>query len=107
MLRRCAWVLPASFVLAAAFAGEPAPDVSAAVERARQAWRLGDALERDVRAALSTGSADYAKLLERQDAAYENAQQAFRAALRLAPENPLVLAEFGRFWLSRREPGQA
>jgi tetratricopeptide (TPR) repeat protein len=84
-----------------------APDVGEMLAQARAAWHQGDALERSVRDALAGASGDYAKLLQQQDAAYEKAQKVFREALAAAPGDPRVPAEFGRFWLARREFGQA
>jgi len=101
--------LSASFVLLAGviLAGEAAPDIGETLAGAHKAWETGDALESKVRAALAEGGADYVKLLEEQDAAYEKARQAFGEAVKLAPENPHAPAEFGRFLRARREFLQA
>jgi len=86
-------------LLAAPGAEAQEPDVSEDLARARKAWEQGDALRRK---ALH----DF-QLIEQQEKAYDQAEKAFRDALKKDPKHPYALADFGRFWLARREYAQA
>jgi tetratricopeptide (TPR) repeat protein len=107
MCLRQLYVIFAGVILGSALAAEPAPDVSDQLSAARKAWQAGDALEKTLRSALASNGDEYLKLQEKQDAYYEEAKRVYRKALEKSPKNSLAMAEFARFWISRRELGQA
>ncbi|HYF51650.1 MAG TPA: tetratricopeptide repeat protein [Planctomycetota bacterium] len=91
-------------VISAAIAAEgasdrPPADLSVELSAARKAWQDGDALAAKARSDFS--------VLEKQEQAYEKAVALFKKALEKDRHSPQANAEFGRFWLSRREFVQA
>jgi len=89
------------------FAGDDSGSVE--LGRARKAWADAKTMGPKVQTALAGGGAEYVKILDRQAALYDAAEQLFRSALRKNPENPHphVLADFGLFWVERKQLGQA
>ncbi|HYG73802.1 MAG TPA: tetratricopeptide repeat protein [Planctomycetota bacterium] len=77
------------------------------LERARKALSDAHALGPKVQAALAVGGGEYVRLLDQQAALFDTAEQLFRDALRKNPEHPQTLAEFGLFWVQRKQLGQA
>ncbi|MFH0937953.1 MAG: tetratricopeptide repeat protein [Planctomycetota bacterium] len=92
-------LLAITILLAASGVKPHEPDISEDLARARKAWELGDELRHKA-------SCDF-QLIEQQENAYEQAEESFRNALKKDPKHPHALADFGRFWLTRREYGQA
>lgn len=83
------------------------PDVCADLQNADAAAAEADALAKQVRDAMAAGGGDYVALLDKQAALSEKAEQAYREVLVKAPDHPVALANFGLFWIKRKQPGQA
>jgi len=99
--------LLALLACAALCAEDTTPDVRADLQKADAAAAEADALAEKVHAAMTSGAGDYVKLLDEQAALAEKAEQAYREVLVKAPEHPAALANFGLFWMKRKQPGQA
>lgn len=85
-------------------ASDPDPDVSADLAAAQKAWNDGDRLGREAKAAASNGDADKSLMLyDQQDRVYDEAQKNFRKAIGKDPEQPQVLAAYGRFAIMRNQ----
>ena len=79
------------------------PDISAELSDARAAWRLAETKTADMRDGKVRESDELDKLIDSRDKAYDDAILSFEKALKKDPRHPQALAEFGRFYLSRRE----
>lgn len=106
-MRRCSKFLAcaaALLICAAAHALDAPPDISADLAEARRAWRLGDECnQRLSRQDLDEHSDKISELLDKRDLAYVQARDLYEKALKIDPGNPQGQAEFGRYWLQRRD----
>ena len=79
------------------------PDVSEELAEARAAWRKAEDFNKEIRSARGGDDKNLDAVIDGRDAAYDRAIAMFEMALKKDPSHPQALAEFGRYWLSRRD----
>ena len=79
------------------------PEIGPELEAARKAWHTAEDKTAEMRDPKFTGAEELDKLIDSRDKAYEDAITWFEKALKKDPNHPQALAEFGRYWFSRRD----
>ncbi len=96
-------ILLASVLARPCVAFEIPPDIGPELMEARKAWRKAEDLTGDIRDEKNREPKELDALIDARDDAYQHAVEMFEKALKKDPTHPQALAEFGRYWLSRRD----